>query len=311
MLGRTSCIGGQWSIDKHNRARGEHERDRDTHSDTQGNTSSFALFGPPPAFPTPVITSQLTTSGIVGISFAYTLVAEGAVPITFQASGLPDGLTLNGNIITGTPTTAGTYMVHLTASNSSGSDSETLIIAVISQFTTDTDNDGVPDWLEILAGTDPSDPTVAPIQTPLSVDKAQFKLSASGPGDSVVLNFHLTLPAGTVATGGSASVQVGTVTKSGIAFNAKGAGPKGPITLTVKASPRSGSIAIAYFLQKQDLKSGLAPFGFVDETTGVAGTSLTVPIAIALTAGGKTYVGSAQIKVLYKAKKGKGGAARK
>ncbi|HEY3324285.1 MAG TPA: cupredoxin domain-containing protein [Planctomycetota bacterium] len=84
-----------------------------------------------PSGPTaPSITSPLTTSGSVGTTFNYMIMASGTTPITFTASPLPDGLSLSGDTISGTPTTAGTTQVTLGASNSVGSDSKTLAITI-------------------------------------------------------------------------------------------------------------------------------------------------------------------------------------
>jgi len=66
----------------------------------------------------PVITSE--TSRIAGVGKAiaqYTIQASGA-PSKFAAVGLPSGLVLNGQNITGTPTQAGNYDVRLEAYNS-------------------------------------------------------------------------------------------------------------------------------------------------------------------------------------------------
>ena len=68
-----------------------------------------------------VITSTNSFSGTVGVAFSNTVTASGSTPITFSVTNLPSGLTLatNGQI-SGTPTTAGTNSVVLTASNSTG-----------------------------------------------------------------------------------------------------------------------------------------------------------------------------------------------
>jgi hypothetical protein len=78
----------------------------------------------------PAITSPLLANATTGQFFNYTISATGTTPITFVATPLPSGLTQTGNTISGTPTTAGTTNVQLTASNGVGSDSRTLVIVV-------------------------------------------------------------------------------------------------------------------------------------------------------------------------------------
>ena len=75
------------------------------------------------------VTPKITTNsplpeGTVGVSYTATLEATGN-NITWSASGLPDGLTLNSDgTITGIPSAEGTSTVTVTATNASGSDSK-------------------------------------------------------------------------------------------------------------------------------------------------------------------------------------------
>jgi PKD repeat protein len=70
-------------------------------------------------------------NGAAGTSFLYAIAASGS-PTSYSASGLPAGLSLNAStgLITGTPTTAGSYVVTLNATNASGTGSITLNLIV-------------------------------------------------------------------------------------------------------------------------------------------------------------------------------------
>jgi len=83
-----------------------------------------------PAAVAPTITSVATASGTVGQAFSHSLTASGTAPITWTASGLPAGLNLSGATITGTPTTAGSATVTVTARNGAGSATQALALTV-------------------------------------------------------------------------------------------------------------------------------------------------------------------------------------
>jgi plastocyanin len=91
-----------------------------------GTVTVNAPAGPAP----PVIASALTVAATVNLPFSFTLTATGSPPIAFSATGLPPGLTLTGNIISGTPTATGTFAVTLQATNGAGTDTETLTITI-------------------------------------------------------------------------------------------------------------------------------------------------------------------------------------
>ncbi|MDD5672792.1 MAG: Ig-like domain-containing protein [Chitinivibrionales bacterium] len=79
----------------------------------------------------PVISSALTASGMVGQAFSYQITAANG-PTTFNATGLPAGLSVNTGtgLISGTPTVAGTYSVTISATNSGGTGSATLTVTI-------------------------------------------------------------------------------------------------------------------------------------------------------------------------------------
>ncbi len=79
----------------------------------------------------PVITSPSTASGSVGTAFSYGIAATNT-PTSFNATGLPPGLAVNTTtgLISGTPTTSGTYSVAVSATNGSGTGSLTVTITI-------------------------------------------------------------------------------------------------------------------------------------------------------------------------------------
>ena len=82
----------------------------------------------------PTITTSSLPNGKVGEAYSETLTADGTEPITWSISGgtLPDGLSLNKDTgkISGTPTAAGTASFTVKATNSAGSDTKELSIAI-------------------------------------------------------------------------------------------------------------------------------------------------------------------------------------
>ena len=81
----------------------------------------------------PVVSSAAGVDGRDGQAFNYTIAASNS-PTTFTASNLPPGLSLNTatGLITGTPTTTGTYSVPVSAANSVGTGAATLTFNISS-----------------------------------------------------------------------------------------------------------------------------------------------------------------------------------
>jgi alpha-galactosidase len=86
----------------------------------------------PPAADAPRISGTRVTGARPGHPFLFAVAATGLRPMTFQAEGLPNGLTIDGNtgIITGMVSKKGDYEVTLTAVNAWGQDSKTLLIKI-------------------------------------------------------------------------------------------------------------------------------------------------------------------------------------
>ncbi|MGA9061103.1 MAG: choice-of-anchor D domain-containing protein, partial [Terracidiphilus sp.] len=81
--------------------------------------------------PAPAITSAASAAGTVNSGFSYQITATNT-PTSYGATGLPPGLTVNTGtgLVSGTPTTAGTSIVTLSATNGGGTGSATLTLTI-------------------------------------------------------------------------------------------------------------------------------------------------------------------------------------
>jgi hypothetical protein len=98
-------------------------------NDTDESVYNFDIQGT--GISAPVITSSLTASGNQGSPLTYTITATN-LPTSYNATGLPAGLSINTTTgaISGTPTVSGSFNVTITATNSVGSDNQTLVITL-------------------------------------------------------------------------------------------------------------------------------------------------------------------------------------
>lgn len=88
-------------------------------------TATFGLPSPP------IINSDLTSSGFLGVPYSYSIVASNS-PTSYNATGLPAGFSINTStgVITGTPGATGTFFITITATNPGGFDEQTLILTI-------------------------------------------------------------------------------------------------------------------------------------------------------------------------------------
>jgi hypothetical protein len=94
------------------------------------NEVSTTIVAPPVVYP-PVITSSLTKAGTGGVSLSYQIAATNS-PAMYASSTLPTGLSLNTSTgtITGVPTYSGIYNITISATNSAGTGSATLVMTI-------------------------------------------------------------------------------------------------------------------------------------------------------------------------------------
>ena len=102
----------------------------------------------------PVIGGTLAASATVGSAFTYTITASNS-PTSYAATGLPAGLTLNttSGVISGTPTTAGTASVSLTATNAFGTSTAATLTITVSSGIIATSISAQPQTKTVDAGT--------------------------------------------------------------------------------------------------------------------------------------------------------------
>ncbi len=210
----------------------------------------------------PTITTTTLEDGTVGTAYSQTLAATGTSPITWSISGgnLPDGLTLSGITITGTPSVAGTFNFTVTATNTVYSDSKALSIVITAApvaptITTTTLEDGTVGtaYSQTLAATGTS-----PITWSISNGKLPDGLTLSG-----------------VTITGTPSAD-GTFNFTVAAINVEGSDSKALSIKINKASTGTGSVGGG----GGGGGGGAAPTTYNATISGSAAAESTLPVSI-------------------------------
>lgn len=167
----------------------------------------------------PRISSALTANAVEGQPFSYSIVATGSKTITYSTSPAVPGLTLNGNVLSGTPTAAGDYDVTITATNSAAAESKVL-------------------KLKVLAVNSPAPPVITSALTATGMVNTAFSYTLTATG-AVPIAFNATgLPSGLTFAGATLSGTPATAGVFTITLTATNSSATDTQTLTLRIDPQ-------------------------------------------------------------------------
>ncbi len=254
-------------------------------SNGAGNGSQVTTFnitlGPP------VITSAVSTSGSLATPFSYQITATNS-PTTFNATGLPPGLSVNASgLVSGTPTSQGTFTATISAQNGTGTGSQTLTITigllapVISSAATANATIGLPFSFQITATNFATSFNATGLPAGVSVNTATGQISGT---PTVFGSFSITVSA-TNATGTGNQTLVITVALAApiiTSANSASGGLSQPFTYQITASNFPTSFSA----------SGLPPGLSINAATGLISGSPSTTGTFNVTLGAINSIGT-------------------
>ena len=235
-----------------------------TNAGGTGTATLTLTVNPPP----PVITSPLTATATVGQLFNYQITATNS-PTSFNATGLPTGLTVDTGtgLITGTPSVVGMSSVTLSATNAGGTGTAVLALTtnlappVITSSLSPTGTVGQSFSYQITATNSPTSYGATGLPAPLTVNTSTGLISGT---PSAAGTFPITLSATNSGGTGSATATL-TI-----------AGPSAPVFF----SPTSATATVGLDFSYQPEATGALTFS-VDESTLPPGLTFN-PTIVAL-----------------------------
>ena len=174
----------------------------------------------------PAINSSLTDSGFVGNAYSYTITASNN-PTSFNATGLPSGLSVNTGTgtISGTPAagseTGSPYSVSISATNAGGTDTQTLSLTIT-----------VPPPAPVIGGTLTATAKVGnAFSYFITATNTPTSFNATGLPSGLVVNFN------TGEIFGAPDVGTDTGSPYSVTISATNAGGTGSDTLVLTVNP--------------------------------------------------------------------------
>ena len=162
---------------------------------TSGNSSALAtatftdvqLTNPSPEG-SPVISSATAATAVAGTSFQYQITASDS-PVSFAASGLPDGLTIDANtgMISGVAVSPGSSQVMISATNASGTGTAVVILQVTSNVAPDA-----PTLVSVVNSAADQNTVSWTATVNASTYTVKHSMTAGGPYDVLASNVTLT-----------------------------------------------------------------------------------------------------------------------
>lgn len=182
----------------------------------------FALVPRSTAPAAPVVNSSSTAAGLVGSAFSYQITASGT-PTSYNATGLPSGLSVNTmtGVISGTPAGAAVSNITLTATNAVGTSNNFALTLTVT--------DPAPMAPVISSSATASGSVAVAFTYQITASNTPTSYSASGLPAGLSINTGTGLISGTPTTAGVSNVTLGAIN----------AGGTGPLTLTLTVAPVS------------------------------------------------------------------------